>query len=189
MIQLRFFILVCCVPFIMACQSERDSYRITGEISGLPEGIKISLIPGATHRQEKPVAETIVRNGQFILEGSVEEPRLFYIVADGYRGAESVMVENREIRINGSFSAEGTGEESVARFNDFKVEGSPLHDSLLLKRKVREELDQLFSANRKRHEATSRELGRLRMTGNRDSVRLFMESDAYRQMAEDEKNF
>lgn len=189
MIQLRFFILFCCVLFIMACQGERDSYRITGEISGLPEGIKISLIPGATHRQEKPIAETVVRNGQFVLEGSVEGPRLFYIVAEGYRGAESVMVENRQIRIKGNFSVEGSGEESVARFDDFKVEGSPLNDSLLLKRKVREELDQLFSANRKRHEATSQELGRLRMTGNRDSLRLFMESAAYRQMAEDEKNF
>lgn len=184
-----FFLLLCITLAGVACKPGNKDYRITGEIKGIPDNTKIELYPGATHKQEEPIGEVNAKDGKFIFEGNVESPRLFFIVVDGYSGRIPVMVENGNITISGKFSTKEQYGQQAAIFEDIEIEGSPVHREYAEKRKVRDELDAIYVANGERNEEAHTELKRLRAGNNKDSIKLFMESDAYKQLAEDEKNF
>lgn len=187
---MKYYIILICWLFLgMGCQSEPTTYLLKGHIDGLPEGAKIVLKPGATHKGEKPVAETIAQSGKFEFSGSLESPRLFYLSVEGYLGAEPVMLENGKTEVCGLFQRKEQDGQQLADFKDYKVKGSPLHDLFLQKISVREELDREHQAFMDRNKIASMEMGRLRGTGNQDSVRLFMEGEAYKKMAAEEKAF
>ena len=184
-----YVILICWLVLGAACQSTPETYTLTGNIKGLSEGMKLVLKPGATHKGEKPVAETIVTNGKFEFSGVLETPRLFYLSVEEYPGAEPVMLENGKAEISGFFRLEGHDGQQVAVFQDCKVKGSAVHDLFLQKVSVRDELDQEHKAFNERNQTASWELGRLRTIGNRDSIRLFMEGEGYQKLVAEEKAF
>lgn len=187
--KITFFILLCITLAGAACKADNKGFRITGEVKGIPDGAKVELYPGATHKQEKPVGEVIAKDGKFTFEGNVEGPRLFYIIISEYQGTISVLVEKGNIKINGKFSSTERNGNKAAVFEDITVEGSPIHNEFTKKQKVRDELDDIHMANAERHKETAKELSRLRGTKNKDSLNLFMETDAYKQLVEDDKKF
>ena len=48
---------------ISACAS-KDAFTIDVEIAGVPDGTVMTLIPGATHKDEKPGCQVDTRNSQ-----------------------------------------------------------------------------------------------------------------------------
>ncbi len=87
---------------ISCTEQPATSYTIEGNLQGIPEGAKVELIPGATHKDEKPVAETIVKDGKFTFTGVADEPpRMFYIHVAESRGLAKLMVENGKIGLTG----------------------------------------------------------------------------------------
>ena len=56
-----------------------DSNRITisGNLSDVPDGTKVTLVLGATHMEEEPVAEATVSDGRFDFELDIDEPRQY----------------------------------------------------------------------------------------------------------------
>ena len=97
--------------FLFACSTvlhaypNNDEVTITGKLEGLPDGAKVTLVPGGTHMAEEPVAEAIVANGAFELKLSLHEPRVFYLTADSVRGVVRLMAApNDNITMTGTFA-------------------------------------------------------------------------------------
>lgn len=64
----------------------RADFLCEGKLVGFEDGCKISLVPEATHRDEKPTAQTVLKDGAFSLRGNADEPRLFRLIAKDTHG-------------------------------------------------------------------------------------------------------
>src|SRR5690606_15736389 len=119
------------------------------------------LLPGATHSNEKAVAETTVENGEFSFSGKLEEPRLFYVVFGDNQGFINAVLENAEISL--SVKAGDLDEESGRIvFSDEIITGSEAHDYYREQIAFKEELEQDYADYHKGYEELSRLLGKAR---------------------------
>src|SRR5688572_12630951 len=83
-------------------QPAASKYTLTGQFSALADGTKMELLPAGTHKNEKPIAETVVKNGKFVFTGSVASPRIFAVKIAGEDFSRfRVMVENADIHVTG----------------------------------------------------------------------------------------
>jgi thiol-disulfide isomerase/thioredoxin len=108
-------LILACATLLFACARNRTA-TITGSLEGLKDGTKITLVLGAMHVQQNPVAETTVINGTFQFNIPLEEPRLFVLTAEDVRGVVRIMAEPGD-RIN----VVGTFQEPV-------ITGSKMHE-------------------------------------------------------------
>lgn len=74
---MKFLISILATTIILAgCQSPQDNgFVITGEMEGLQDGISVGLIEAESMGSEV-IAETVVKDGKFVLTGSLEHPKL-----------------------------------------------------------------------------------------------------------------
>ena len=165
-------------------------YTLTGEFKELPDGTKIELVPGGTHKNEKPVAETVVKAGKFVFSGSVSGPRIFVvkIVGEDYSRFR-VMVENGEVHVTGKVAEKELNGSKYHQFNDLKVIGSKVHDEYLSKTSLRERMSALYEAYHTNNKDIIAQLDSAR--GKKDTTlqKQLMASDAYKKFANDEKAF
>ena len=174
---------------ISACAS-KDAFTIDVEIAGVPDGTVMTLIPGATHKDEKPVAKAAVSGGKCAFNYAVESPRLFYIEQEGAGGGLTVVVENGcRVKINGSVEYVNEGTEKWANFTNVQVFGSPVHDEYLAKMKFRDELNRRYDEKEKRFANISRQLGEARAAGDQVRYDSLMKTKEYADMAREEEDF
>ena len=123
----------------------------------------MELLPGATHKDEKPVATTkVIGNGEFSFKGSVPAPRMFYIrVANSY-GVCTLMVDNNEIKLEGAVTVKEIEGSKYYDFSEVKVEGSTVQDEFLKKMAPRRDLDRVYTQFKKEHEAINAKLSEAR---------------------------
>lgn len=130
-----------------ACSSTpfTDGYTLTGHIEGLPDSTHVQLIP-VSHYNEKPLADTVIVNGEFTFTGKMDEPRaVLLLVKDAY-GSRRLMLENTAIEVSGTVTATDNNGTPSYDLDRLSVSGSPLstrYDSLM---SVREQMDALFKA-------------------------------------------
>lgn len=130
-----------------ACSStpSTDGYTLTGHIEGLPDSTHVQLIP-VSHYNEKPLADTVIVNGEFTFTGKMDEPRaVLLLVKDAY-GSRRLMLENTAIEVSGTVTATDNNGTPSYDLDRLSVSGSPLstrYDSLM---SVREQMDALFKA-------------------------------------------
>ncbi len=165
-------------------------YTLTGEFAALANGTKMELVPTGTHKNEKPVAEAVVKNGRFVFTGSVSGPRIFFVKLTGetYSGFR-VMVENAKIHVTGKVEEKEVRGERSHQFSDVKVTGSKAHDEFLRKTSLRERLGVLYDAY---HINNKEVLDQLKSANEKkDSVlaKQLIASDAYKKFAKEEKEF
>ena len=131
-----------------ACSStpSTDGYTLTGHIEGLPDSTHVQLIP-VSHYNEKPLADTVIVNGEFTFTGKMDEPRaVLLLVKDAY-GSRRLMLENTAIKVSGAVTATDNNGTPSYDLDRLSVSGSPLsarYDSLM---SVREQMDALFNAH------------------------------------------
>jgi thiol-disulfide isomerase/thioredoxin len=70
-------LILACATLLFACSNNKAT--ITGNLDGVPDGAKVTLILGGTHSQQDPIGEAIVTNGKFKFEAPLEEPRVFHL--------------------------------------------------------------------------------------------------------------
>ena len=103
------------------------AFTITGSIQGLVDGeVKITTTQG-----EQVVAKATAKNGVFTLNGSVEEPGLYWLTL-GKEQPQYIFLENAPIRITGK----------KAEIKNIQIEGSQSHNDFLTFRKT---FDPLFA--------------------------------------------
>ena len=175
---------------IISCtEHPATSYTIEGNLQGIPDGAMVELIPGATHEERKPVAESVVTDGEFIFTGVANEPRMFYIQIAGGYGGEKIMVENGKITLTGKETKyERDGDVSYT-FEDVVIKGSKPHDLYLQKTAPRNGLDPMYRAYNEANKVISEAL---RVAGmNKDKVLLdsLSNTEEFKKLSADEKNF
>ena len=167
-----------------------EKYTLTCTFKGLADGTKMELLPAGTHRREKPVAETIVKNGQFIFTGTVAGPRMFAVkIAGEDYSMFRVMVENAPIEVTGKVQETEVRGERSHQFNDLKVTGSKAHEAFLIKTSLRERLGVLYESY---HTNNKEILGQLRAADEKKDTVLrkqLMETAAYKKLEKEEAAF
>lgn len=163
-------------------------FTITGEITGLEEGVKIELVPGASYKSEKPLATTIVQNGKFTLTGKVEGPRYFLIMVQGSI-ARGIMIENNQISVKGTASLNESNGRKRYLFSEIKVTGSIVNEILEKKLAVREMLTAAHEAYNKRGEEIVKKVHVARAAKDTGTLDSLLKTPAYKAFENDEREF
>jgi len=165
-------------------------FTITGTIKGLPDGTRINLVPGATHADEKPVAQATVNKGQFVLKGAIgTEPRLFYLQILGIPGSTSIMVQAAKINVTGVARLTGGTENKYYEFSAVLVKGSPAHLLYLKKEMPKAELNVLYMANQEANKEVITMKNEAFAKKDTVLVNSIMESAAWKKLEADDKEF
>ncbi len=165
-------------------------YTLTGEFKDLPNGTKIELVPGGTHKNEKPVAATVVKDGRFTFTGSVNNPRIFFVrIAGEDYSMFRVMVENTAIHVTGKVVEKEVRGSKSHQFNDLKVTGSKAHEEFLSKTSLRERLGVMYEAYHTNNKEVIAQLDSASAKKDTTLRKQLMASDAYKKYAKEEKEF
>lgn len=170
--------------------TSKDSFTINGTISGLTDGTEIYLVPGSTHKQEKPIASTTLAHGKFTFSGQVETPRMYYLKLKENSNVIKVLVENGvNVTITSKTEKQNNNGQKWISFHDTKISGSPIHDEFLRKMAFKEELEQMFITKNKKHKAITTLLGEARTNKNQNLMDSLVKTKEYREMNADEGHF
>lgn len=175
---------------ITACTSKpATTYTIEGSISGLDEGATMLLVPGATHKDEKPVAESVVTGGEFSFTGSTDEPRMFYIRVKDAFGQIKLMVENGKLKVRAKAEKNEINGNPSYVFRDVKIEGSASHDLYLQKIAPRNTLDSMYQAYQESNKEIAAAISDARGKQNNALVDSLVSTEAGKKLAAEEKHF
>lgn len=185
------FIIAAGTALVMSsCGNSRpeNSYRITGQVTGLPDSTVLVLEPLSFHKVE-PVAEAMVVDGKFVFEGTTQEPMGVVLRAKEIPGGKTIILENADIAINGDVSKnewnEGNGAYDMSAL---EITGSPLYDEY--KENVldpRERIDNAFYENQKKHADIVAKYGEARVAQNQAAMDSIKATDEYKEMEAAEK--
>lgn len=178
------------VGALYSFQRAATKYTLTGEFSALADGTKIELVPTGTHKNEKPIAETVVKNGKFVFTGSVSSPRIFFVKLGGedYSGFR-VMVENADIHVSGKVEEKDVRGTKSHQFNDLKVTGSKVHEEFLRKTSLRDRLTVLYDAYHNNNKEVIDQFTDARQKKDTTLQKQIAASDAYKKFAKEEGEF
>lgn len=182
-------IIVICLLISSCSSTPPTSYTIEGTVAGLEDGTQIELLPGATHKDEKPIAEAVVTAGKFTFTGSTEEPRMFFIRVKNAYGVMKVMVENGNLKITANAEKKEVNGNDSYSFQDVKVEGSASNDLYLQKVSPRNVLDSLYTAYHENNKDISDALSAARANNDKALIDSLSNTEAAKKFSADEKNF
>lgn len=171
-------------------QPAASKYTLTGEFSALADGTKMELLPAGTHKNEKPIAETVVKNGKFVFTGSVASPRIFAVKIAGEDFSRfRVMVENADIHVTGKVEEKEIQGTKSHQFNDVKVTGSKAHEEFLRKTSLRERLSLLYDAYHNNNKEVIDQLTAARQKKDTTLQKQIAASEAGKKFAKEEGEF
>lgn len=135
MLKKSTFAIVAILFAISACSTVSESYTLTGEVTGAPDGTIVEIIPTATHQDKKPVASAEIIGGKFVIKGSVEYPTacLLHIGENGYH---TFMLENSGINVIADLNEQGY-------YNSIEVKGSKSDEIFRQKMAFRDTLNEM----------------------------------------------
>lgn len=176
--------------YITNAVAQSKPFTINGSIKGLPDGTKLELIPGATHKDEKPVSQAVVTNGKFEFKGSLTEPRLFYIRPADAFGVYSIMVqEGSSITMTGDAKISDRGENKSFEFKNILVKGSPAHTQYLVKKAPHRSLDSIYTANHEAGKEISEKINAAHKMKDTVLVKSLQKTEAYKQVLANDSIF
>ena len=164
------------------------SYAIEGNITGLPEGTTVQLVPGATHSSEVPVAETTVKEGKFTFTGKLNEPRFFYLVFGKNKGYIHLIVENAKIKVTADAEVSNKEEERIS-FKNEVITGSKSNDYYKKETAFKEELNKDYENYHKGTEELGKLYSKARTTGNKKVMDSIANTPEWKKFEADEKAF
>jgi len=162
-------------------------YSIEGQITGLEEGIKVKLVPSATHSSEAAVAETMVKDGKFSFNGRLNEPRLFFVAFGENKGFIPVLVENSKIKIIAA--AEKPTQTGSIFFKNEVITGSKSHDYYVKQTAFKGELNKDYEAYHIGIKDLSDIIGKARKENNKKLMDSVSSLAQWKKFETDEKAF
>lgn len=175
---------------ISSCGNSRpeNSYRINGQVTGLPDSTMLVLEPLSFHKVE-PVAEAMVIDGKFVFEGAAQEPMGVVLRTKEIPGGKKIILENADITINGDISKNDWGEGKWAYdMSALEISGSPLYEEY--KENVldpRERINNKFYENQKKHADIMHKYGEARTAQNQAVMDSIKATAEYKEMEATEK--
>ncbi|MFA6872888.1 MAG: TlpA disulfide reductase family protein [Bacteroidaceae bacterium] len=164
-------------------QTPNGSYLIKGKLSGLAEGTSLELLPGATHKNEKPVAISKVgTDGTFSFKGTIPSPRMFYLHVPDSRGIYKLVIGNGQVQVGGTVTVSNNEGTKVYDFSKTIATGSAVHDEYLKKIAPHAALDTVYQNYHKKYEVVIKEMQKALQTKNKaayDSIAALPEGQAF----------
>ena len=112
-----FFGVMLALPVVgLAQQKGAAPFSITGHVQGLAENSRVALTDASN--PSDTVAETRVKNGQFVLTGHVSEPNLYEVNFDAAGKKTPLFMGNDKMELSGN----------VENLSQLKTTGSPSND-------------------------------------------------------------
>ncbi len=113
----------------MTSMAQNNNFRITGSIEGLADGEVLEITPLSIITQPS-IAQTTIKNGQFVMEGTVDEPMAVLLLIKGtYASAAFMINPGCDIQFKAGIKNEENIKLGTIRvFCDEKVDNSPLTD-------------------------------------------------------------
>ncbi len=187
--NIRVLVGICLLLVFFSCKQPATIYMLSGKINGLKDGTRLELVPGATHSDEKAVAESTVKDGRFSFTGKQDEPRLFYLRVAGTYGSIPLMLENAKINLTANAVFSESGSNSSVNFSDVQLTGSEMNDLYMQKMAFKDTLNQRYDAYHKAHEAMLSALSQARQSKNRQQIDSIQNGADYKAFAKAEKAF
>ena len=110
--SLLLWILVFALP---ATAQPPEGFTIKGQLEGFPDSVAVKLIRNG---ENAPFLTTIMRNGNFKLEGQLLEPSLVFLFVGDQQQPAEIFLENATVEIKG---VNGNS-------YDWSIKGSPAHE-------------------------------------------------------------
>lgn len=174
---------------VSACTPQlSDSYIITGQLEGLPDGVHIQLIP-VSHDVEKPVADTVVVGGRFVFQGVAEEPRAMLLMVKDSYGTASLMLENGRTKITGKVTVKDNGGTPSYDYSGISISGSPATEKYRQLLRVREPLDALYQENAEKYKEVRAAMNQAKAAKNQRWIDSIKASGSYQAACEADRAF
>lgn len=164
-------------------------YVLIGEFVGIPDGHQIELIPGATHKEEKPEMVAVVNQGQFTFSGDLLQPRLYYLRVKDYQGVYKVFIDKGDIRITGNVELIESGNSKRAIFKNVIVSGSETDRQYREKIAFRDNLNKIYEDFHANNQEISELIREARAAKDVTKVDSLLNTEAGLQLQKDEKAF
>lgn len=152
----HFFAIVSVLALTAFGKVSADNFTVKGHVQGLSDGTCVQLVP-VSHDREKPLGETMVKDGSFVLTGTVDGPRAVQLMVKDAYGSRYLMLEDAVIEVSGSVKGDSVNGTMSYDLGGLTVTGSPLsmrYDSLL---SVRRQADKLYEYNNATYKNATRE--------------------------------
>ena len=117
----KIFILLLVIPFFGFSQTKKkaeipveNSFVITGNVSGFPNGTSVSFLNDQTGQPEK---QTTIENGKFVIKGQMPQPSFKVLIFGEQPPGVPLFLDNSNIKISGDKNA----------IDKLSITGSPSH--------------------------------------------------------------
>jgi Peroxiredoxin len=181
--QLTLILCLTSVSLLGYGQKTSSSYTVAGNISGIPDGTTIELKPFV-----KDIALTfapaVVKNGTFVFNGKVAEPRLVYLVVNNEYAGLNFMLENTKISITGTISDVQSGYHCNA-----KVSGSSMTDLYLQKISIRDTLNQMYTKYNEDYKEGTDLMNKARTLKDKALIDSVSNTESWKNFEKAEKEF
>ncbi len=182
---------VACLTAILftACtQQPTNSYTVKGNISGLNDGDTIQMMLGSVHFNEV-YAKTIVKDGQFTFEGTIDEPRSINLSIKDTYGWGKFMLESGNIEITGSASSSPSRDGTPFYNFDIKIAGSPMTDKLDSLIAVRDSMNKIRDEWANRHKEVMEAQSKAYAAKDNKALEELKKTEAYQAMLKEDSEF
>lgn len=115
----KLFLAIGLVPAILSAQQPSQQFTINAKLSGLAENSTVSL--SDVNQPTDTLSKATVKNGSFVLKGSVQEPNLYYLNMDGAKKRMALFMGNDKVSISGNSE----------NLPEIKVTGSATHNDFV----------------------------------------------------------
>lgn len=180
---------VCSALMLSGCGNP-SGYKLTVNLTGVEDGTVIVLTPGGTHETEDPIASAPLKDGKVVFTGEMEAPRFFVLTQEGSYGSVRLFLD-KGCKVTVSATASRTSRTDIIQYNysDIVITGSPLTNAYKEKMEFRENLDAMHAGYQERNAEVTKALGEARMAKDQAKMDEIMQTDAYKQLVKEEKEF
>ncbi len=171
-----------------ACKQQSNESTINVALTGIPDGTKMEAIMASTHKDEKPVASGVVKDGKLALTIPVTEMRHISVGPEGAPYLFNLMTQGGE-EVAVTLEAEPYGDNLYTAKN-IDITGSKANDEY--NAKLGSAKDNLNDLYEKYHEVAKEILDQIDQAWKANDtarVKLLRQTEAYQKFAVDEDNF
>ena len=164
---------------------------VTATIKGIPDGTEIQAVLAATHRDEKPLATGVVKNGKISFTLPVTEARMIGIGTMGAPYTFTYMTKGGE-NVTVSLTAKNYGDSTTPSYygEDVKVSGSPMNDEYEQKiGLVKANLNKLYKDYHEQYKTINEKIDQAWKAQDTLLVKKLQASDEYQGFATAETKF
>lgn len=181
----------CTAMMLLVACGNQTGYKLVVNIEGGSDDMVFALTPAGTHDTEEAIASLPLKDGKVVFTGEVEGPRFFSISIEGVQSRHILLFLDKGYNVTVSATVEKTENQDAIqyRFADIDIKGSPLTDEYKEKRAFRDDLDKMYTGYHERNKEVSSEMGKARAAKDQKKMDEIMLTDAYKQLAKEEKEF